>query len=183
MCLCANWLTSSPDCKLLEHKNCISCSPLNPQPAEQGLAHSRCSATCSGPERIWSPLTWVSASPPLPSSSHNFCLVLYRLHWVLSQGLREYFLFSLPGNFCSLNFCRSALQPVFGASAERSPREKGLPYLSYLKHLPLTCLPPSHQELPSHFPVSFSFTHFSLAEVLSLISLSASILSASTSGL
>ena len=114
MCLCANWLTSSPDCKLLEHKNCISCSPLNPQPAEQGLAHSGCSATCSGPERIWSPFTWVSASPPLPSSSHNFCLVLYRLHWVLSQGLWEYFLFSLPGNFCSLNFCRSACSLSLG---------------------------------------------------------------------
>lgn len=105
------------------------------------------------------------ASPPLPSSSHNFCLAPYRLHWVLSQGPENTSYFSLPGNLCSQISAGLPCSLSLGPQLKGHLMQKGLPYLSYLKHLPLTCLPPPPRTSITS-PV-FSFTHFSLAEVLS----------------
>lgn len=139
----------------------MSCSLLNPQPLEQGPAHSQYSAvSAQGHKQPRLPSYYLfSVSLALPCSSHrSFCLVLSRLHW---SCLRAFALPTLSTwHFLPQKFCMSALHLVLWASAKVPPHEKALLYPSYLKHLFLTPTPRTCITFPHLF---FCSTYLSIA--------------------
>lgn len=175
MRLCAYWLSSPPDHKL--HEDRIASTAESPAPRTGPGTRQVLSSQCAKPRTVWPPFLFPSASPPLPSSSRNsFCLVLHGLRW---PCLRAFAHPILPTwHFLPLNICRPALHLALWASAKMLPREKGLPYPSYLKHLFLAPNPGTSSTFP-HLLFFFP-PHLSIADILSFTSLFAAILSAST---